>query len=104
MTAHHWRTVRLKMLLAGIADPMKLPSMHILLDLVENLVLESFQSTKPEDDKRKREQFQDSLYRPVAQSFKELDEGYKPIPAGFDPEDTEDAFDAAITSFTAGPR
>ena len=34
MTAHHWRTVRLKMALAGISDPMALPTAHMLLDLV----------------------------------------------------------------------
>lgn len=83
---------------------MKLPTMHMLLDVVENLIVESMVSNKPEEDKRKRAEFYDMLYRPAVQNFKDLDDGYKPIPAGFDPEDTEDAFDAAFSALTTGPR
>lgn len=104
MTAHHWRIVRLKLALAGIAEPMKLPTSHMLLDLVEHLILESFQSNKPDEDEMNRDQFFNALYRPPKESLSTLGSGYKPIPAGFDEDAVDAAFDNAVASFAAGPR
>lgn len=38
LTAKHWRDVRLKLLYAGVPDPMALPTMHRLLDATEQLI------------------------------------------------------------------
>lgn len=105
MTAHHWRTVRLKMALAGISDPMALPTAHMLLDLVEHLIVESFHaSDKPEQAQAKLDQFYNALYRPPPETLKSMGSGHKPIPAGFDPDDVDDAFDAAVASLSGAPR
>ena len=104
MTAHHWRTVRLKLALAGISDPMALPTAHMLLDLVEHLILESFASNKPAEEEAKRDQFYNALYRPPPETLKAMGSGHKPIPAGFDPENVDDAFDAAVASLSGAPR
>lgn len=96
VAAYHWRRVRSDLALAGMEDPMKLPTMHNLLDLIERMILESMQGSKnPKEDEAKREAFLDKLYRPDPVEVAEAPNGgYKPPPSGFDEEDVESAFDA----------
>lgn len=89
--------------MGGIDDPMSLPSMHILLDMVERLILESMQGSKdPKADENKRNAFLDRLYQPDPQEFldaitsKTTGSGHKPPPPGFSEEETEAAFDQHI--------
>ncbi len=103
MTAHHWRTIRTKLLLAGIADPMGLRSMHMLLDTTESTIMESMSSSREKDAEFKRDQFVDRLYSPANDVSNLNGEGYVAAPAGFEPENVEAAFDAfaAATSGSA---
>jgi hypothetical protein len=87
MTAHHWRTLRLKFVQSGVPDPMRLTTMHILLDATESAVLEAMASSGDRDSEMKRTMFIDQLYSPLA------DQPYE-TPRGFTDDDTEDAFDA----------
>ena len=41
LAGHHWRAVRNKLLCGGIADPMTLPTMHPLLDVIEAMAVEA---------------------------------------------------------------
>lgn len=103
MTAQYWRTIRLKVMQAGVGDPMKLPTMHVLLDLAESLIMESFQSDDPAEDKRDRQQFLDALYKPPVRKRSELPDGWRPPPPGFDDVDAmESTFDAFTSAARAG--
>lgn len=86
LTAHHWRTIRLKIVQSGIRNPMELPTMHILLDATEAAVLEAMSGDR--DSEMKRTLFIDRLYSPLADPTAEA------APRGFTDGDTEDAFDA----------
>ena len=84
-TAAHWRTLRAKLMLAGIADPLNdLPDLHALLDVAEVLMLESL-------DEKDRDKLLNQLYAP---DFTPNGDGYKAAPAGFDEEDQMASFDA----------
>jgi hypothetical protein len=87
MTAHHWRTLRLKFVQSGVPDPMRLTTMHILLDATESAVLEAMASSGDRDSEMKRTMFIDQLYSPLADQPSQT-------PRGFTDDDTEDAFDA----------
>lgn len=86
IAGHHWRAVRYKLLTAGVTDPMRLPSMHVVLDVTEGLAVESM-SDGTKEGKRKLEQFFDDLYRPVVKSRATADDGWRPPPVGFDADD-----------------
>ncbi len=103
MTAHHWRTVRTKLLLAGISDPMGLRTMHMLLDTTESMIIESISSSGERDAEFKRNQFIDRLYSPANDVSNLNGEGYVAAPAGFEPDNVEASFDAfaAATSGSA---
>lgn len=92
MTAYHWRTIRHKLLMAGVLDAMNLPSMHALLDVAESMAVESASN---DDDPQ---QAVGGLYRRLYATTPDLvalnGEDYRPVPPGFDPDDVEDAFDA----------
>lgn len=87
MTAHHWRTIRLKLVQSGVHDPMALPTMHILLDATEAAILEAMSTGA--DGEMKRTVFIDRLYSPLSDPA-----GISEAPPGFAADDTEDAFDA----------
>ncbi len=87
LTAHHWRTIRLKIVQSGIRNPMELPTMHILLDATEAAVLEAMSGDRDSD--MKRTVFIDRLYSPLADPATASQQ-----PRGFTDDDTEDAFDA----------
>lgn len=93
MTAHHWRTMRLKLLQAGIGDPMTLPHMHMVLDATEAAVLEAIANQNAKDAEFKRSQFLDRLYSPVVEASLHGDTRSQ-IPAGFTEEEMEASFDA----------
>jgi len=87
MTAHHWRTIRTKLVQSGVADVMRLPTAHILLDTTEAAVLEAMSGER--DSELQRKAFIDKLYSPLS------DPGAPAgPPRGFTAEDTEDSFDA----------
>lgn len=94
LTAHHWRALRLKLLLAGVADPMALPSLHALLDTTESAVLESMHGDNPRDGEMKRSMFLDRLYAPSPVVDALNGEGYVAQPEGFAEEEVEASFDA----------
>lgn len=94
MTAHHWRTIRTKLMLAGVSDPMGLRTMHMLLDVTEAAILESMSMSGGQDAEFKRSQFFDSLYSPMNDT---VGANNKIAPAGF----TEDDMDAAFDAFAA---
>jgi hypothetical protein len=94
MTAHYWRAIRLKFALAGINDPMRFSSMHVLLDVTESVILESMTSGDPKKDTNRRTQFLDKLYAPSKEEMKLNGDTYKPVPSGFEPEHVESSFDA----------
>lgn len=101
-TNHSWRAVRYKMTMAGIIDPMGLPSLHSVLDVTEQIVVESLLRSGEERDgppskgEMKVQSFYDQIYRPDIDDdgIEFLDE--EPfVPAGFeDPDDMEDSFDS----------
>ncbi len=103
LTAHHWRTLRNKLLLVGVSDPMSLRSMHHLLDTTESAVLESIASSHDKDAEFQRNRFIDQLYSPANDTSGINGDKYKAVPAGFEPENVEAAFDAfaAATSGAA---
>lgn len=88
ITAHHWRTIRTHLLGNGVLDPMGLTSLHALLDVAESMVVESIQEPKPEQTRRKRQQFFDRLYAPEPTADPHA------RPAGFDDDEIEAAFDS----------
>lgn len=90
MTGHHWRTLRQKLLAGGIADPMTLPSMHVLLDHTEAVVTEAL--SHGEDAKAELDSFNRSLYGPTPDALRLNGPDY--VPAGFSDEDVEASFDA----------
>lgn len=97
MAAHHWRPLRTKMLLAGIGDPMLLPSMHVLLDLTESALCESLSASErdPRDAKQKVDDFMDRLYEPEIDPVLKA-KGYKATPSGFTDEEMDAVFERAV--------
>lgn len=89
MAAKNWRAIRYRLLDKGITDPMALPSIHPILDLTEQAVLESIQSDNADADKMERQQLTDLLYRP--------DPPRIPGPRGKAPPPAPDGFDDAET-------
>lgn len=79
--AYHWRSIRARLMLAGVADPLRqLPDLHAVLDIAENVILEG-----------KANEGGDALQRYLFQTYKpEIGEK----PQGFDDEDQLAAFDA----------
>lgn len=92
MCAYHWRTIRQKLLMAGVLDPMNLPSMHALLDVAEAMAVDAASN---DDDPRTAV---NGVYRRLYSVTPDLvalnGEDYRPAPPGFDPDEVEDAFDA----------
>lgn len=88
MAAYHWRTIRHKLLLAGVLDPMAMRSMHAVLDIAESMAVESAaNSEEPEREVA-------GLYRRLYGPHPDLGLDDEPVPAGFDPDEVEDSFDA----------
>jgi hypothetical protein len=103
ITAHHWRTVRARCADNGISDPLvSFSSMHALLDVTERIVLESLAHSGEGKDahkqaKRNIDEFLDRMYAPELDAATAINEdGYAPVPAGFDEDSMEDSFDAFL--------
>lgn len=98
LTAHHWRPLRTKLLLAGIEDPMLLPSLHVLLDMTETALEESMSATaNPDEGQTAVAEFRDKLYAPPVEPEK-AKAGYKAPPSWWDEDDSEGDFNAAMRS------
>ena len=90
--------MRSKLLLAGIGDPMNLPSMHSLLDLTESALEESMSATAdPAEGRQKVSEFRDQLYAPPVEPEK-AKAGYRPPPSWWTEGNSDDEFDAAMRS------
>ena len=90
--------MRSKLLLAGIGDPMNLPSMHSLLDLTESALEESMSATAdPAEGRQKVSEFRDQLYAPPVEPEK-AKAGYKAPPSWWTEGNSDDEFDAAMRS------
>lgn len=95
VTAFHWRNLRQRLTSAGILDPMRLTSLHALLDFTETLALEGAGNTgDAKKDEQARRAFLHKLYAPEPGTAALNGDGYHPRPAGFDDEDIEASFDA----------
>jgi hypothetical protein len=94
VTGQHWRLIRQHLLVNGVTDPMWLPSMHALLDVTEQLVIESMQGRTPAQTEAKRDTFYNQLYRPDRLDAEFNGEDYQPIPDGFGEGEEDAAFDA----------
>jgi len=82
-TGHHWRVIRQKLLMAGIADPFSVRSLHALLDVTEQLIVENISNGR--DAEREYRSLNARLYGPDSTGG---------TPHGFSPDEVEDAFDA----------
>lgn len=79
--AYHWRSIRARLMLAGVADPLRqLPDLHAVLDIAENVIMEG-----------KANEGGDALQRYLFQTYKP-EMGEKP--QGFDEDDQLDSFSA----------
>lgn len=102
ITAQHWRIIRAHLIVHGVTDPMLLTSLHALLDVTEQLVLESIQESTAAATKREREHFLDQLYAPDLTPAAINGPGYTPEPAGFSDAEQEESFDVFARSLGAG--
>lgn len=102
MAAHNWRIIRARYGDKGIADPMRLPSMHVVLDAAEALAVESAASgaTTSAEAKQKVSDLYNRLYAPdLTELVRDVNGGkYLPPPPGFDDEAVEASFDAFLKS------
>lgn len=96
MTAHNWRLLRERATHDGIGALMGVPSMHIVLDRMEQLGLESAtHGAKTESELRLAiSEYHSSLYRPDPVELAAA--GPDAPPPGWDDED--DGFDAFLAS------
>lgn len=99
MAAHNWRTLRQKGLGEGIGDLMSLSSMHVVLDMIETLGIESaMHGAKSEAEaKSGLSQFYDKLYKPDIREAMVMN-APDPVPAGFEDDEVEASFDAFVSS------
>ncbi len=91
LTAHHWRTLRLKLVTSGIYAPMALPTMHMILDTTESSILEALTVEGGKEGEMKRRLFLDKLYAPIIDPTVDA---AAVIPDGFSADEVEDSFDA----------
>jgi hypothetical protein len=99
MAAHNWRTLRQKGLEGGIADLMALESMHVVLDMIEAVGVESaVAGAKTEGEfKTQLGSYYDKLYKPDIREAMRINKP-EPVPAGFEDDEVEAAFDAFVSS------
>lgn len=99
LTANYWRVLRRRLNGAGGQDPMGLTSMHALLDFTEDLMEEILANgcKDGKEIKAKITQFRNQLYGPEP-GEKLNGDGYKPRPAGFEPENIQASFDVFAKS------
>jgi hypothetical protein len=102
MAAHNWRALRTKALENGHSDLMAWPNMHVVLDAMEQLGLESaVAGAKTQiEAKTAMSSYYDKLYKPDITAMVINGDGYLPPPPGFSEEEMEASFDAFLSSGT----
>jgi hypothetical protein len=103
-TGHHWRNIRCRLADAGIPNPLALPSLHSILDITEDIVVDSLYRSGQKDDgppspgELKVRQFYDAIYAPEPKDDDDdTATADRAVPAGFEnPEDVESDFDAFL--------
>lgn len=99
LAAHNWRVLRSKLRGERVGDPMRMPSMHAVLDAAEDLAVESATAgAKTSTEARQKvSDLHDRLYAPELAAAQTVNgEDYLPIPEGFDAESMEASFDAFL--------
>ncbi|QHB37774.1 hypothetical protein I5G63_gp033 [Mycobacterium phage Imvubu] len=99
MAAHNWRALRTRALDKGIADLMAVSSMHVVLDLMEQIGLESVTvdaKTKAEAMGKVRSYY-DKLYKPDPTAIA-VNGGEVGPPPGWSDEEVEASFDAFLSA------
>lgn len=101
MAAHNWRAVRTRYADKGIPDVMgQVPTMHAVLDVMEQIGLEAAVSSCKSSAEAKTEmtRYFDKLYKPDMRAVRVNGDGYQPPPPGFSEEEMEASFDAFLAS------
>lgn len=103
MAAHNWRTLRTRLADKGVIDVMAMPSMHSVLDIMEQMGLESaVHGAKKEVEARSKiSSFYNKLYAPDPTARVINGDGWQPKPAGFEEEEIEASFDAFMSAVNA---
>jgi len=98
MAAHNWRALRVKYAGNGIGSLMALPSMHVVLDMIEQLGSEAAatDAKNATEARAKITSYFDKLYKPDATMIKV--DGKLPPPPGFSDEEVEASFDAFLNA------
>lgn len=99
LLAHHWRSVRHKLLMAGLGHPMQLPTLHTLLDIAEDMAVSSATNkviAARSDPDLEMDAAIDSLYFTLYGPTRDnvALNGEETVPEGFDADSVEDSFDA----------
>jgi hypothetical protein len=101
MAAHNWRALRVRYADHGVGDIMaEVPTMHAVLDEIEQLGLESATSGAKTtiEARQKITSYYDKLYKPDM-TTKVIDgDGYQPPPPGFSDAEIEASFDAFLNA------
>jgi hypothetical protein len=100
MAAHNWRTLRQRAMANGIGNLMALPTMHTVLDDIEQLGLESATAgAKTANDVRaKATSYFDRLYKPDVTTRIINGKAYLEPPPGFSEDEIEASFDAFLAN------
>lgn len=99
MAAHNWRALRVRAAEKGIGDLMALSTMHVVLDLIEQVGLEAAAAgakTKVEAEGKIRSYY-GKLYRPDPTAIR-LNGGKLEPPPGFGEDEIEASFDAFLAA------
>lgn len=98
MAAHNWRALRQRCVENGITNPMVLPSLHVVLDIVEQLGVEGAtgEAKTATEAKAAVDRFYRQLYR-VDMVTKMMD-GEDYVPPGFTDDEVEASFDAFLAA------
>lgn len=99
MAAHNWRALRTRALDKGIGDLMGVTSMHIVLDLMEQIGLESAtaESKTKAEAMGKISSYYDKLYKPDPTAIK-VNGGEVGPPPGWTDDEVEASFDAFLSA------
>lgn len=94
VTTSNWSAIGTKLRLGGIGNPLKdLPTLSALLDVTENMMMESCK------DEKERQMLQAKLYAPPVRMSLEAAPS-KTLPKGFRPEDEMSAFTKMLDNST----
>lgn len=99
MAAHNWRALRVRAAEKGIGSLMGLSSMHIVLDLIEQVGLEAAASDAKSktEAKAKMTSYYDKLYKPDPTTIA-INGGETGPPPGWSDDEVEASFDAFLAA------